>query len=247
MSLCSDANPDETGNAVGEPTECALVNWATKIGLQQARHGGGDPPGGRGPLRLRPEDDVHHPPHGGQASSSTPRAPPTSCSSLCTHYREGRQGPAPGRGGPEAEILAHNKAMADQALRVLAAAERHLRRHALRPVPRRPGARSDLPGAGGHDRPHPPRGEGRHRRVQDRRHPGGDDHRRPPGHRRGHRPAAGHPGARRPGHHRRPAQPDERRGAGPDHLRTTASTPGSSPSTRSASSTPGRSTAASPP
>ena len=35
MSLCSDANPDETGNAVGEPTECALVNWATKIGLSK--------------------------------------------------------------------------------------------------------------------------------------------------------------------------------------------------------------------
>mgnify|MGYP000118570635 CR=1 FL=1 len=33
MSLCSDAAPDETGNAVGEPTECALVNWATKEGL----------------------------------------------------------------------------------------------------------------------------------------------------------------------------------------------------------------------
>ncbi len=33
MSLCSDAAPDESGNAVGEPTECALVNYATKLGL----------------------------------------------------------------------------------------------------------------------------------------------------------------------------------------------------------------------
>ncbi|MBE7047844.1 MAG: cation-translocating P-type ATPase [Ruminococcaceae bacterium] len=33
MSLCSDAEPDETGEAIGEPTECALVNYATKLGL----------------------------------------------------------------------------------------------------------------------------------------------------------------------------------------------------------------------
>lgn len=35
MSLCSDAEPDENGEAVGEPTECALVNYATKGGLKK--------------------------------------------------------------------------------------------------------------------------------------------------------------------------------------------------------------------
>ncbi len=35
MSLCSDAEPDEKGEAVGEPTECALVNYATKLGLNK--------------------------------------------------------------------------------------------------------------------------------------------------------------------------------------------------------------------
>ncbi len=35
MSLCSDAEPDENGEAVGEPTECALVNYATKLGLKK--------------------------------------------------------------------------------------------------------------------------------------------------------------------------------------------------------------------
>ncbi len=35
MSLCSDAEPDESGEAVGEPTECALVNYATKLGLKK--------------------------------------------------------------------------------------------------------------------------------------------------------------------------------------------------------------------
>ena len=33
MSLCSDAKPDENGEATGEPTECALVNYATGLGL----------------------------------------------------------------------------------------------------------------------------------------------------------------------------------------------------------------------
>lgn len=36
MSLCSDAEPDENGEAVGEPTECALVNYATKLELKKA-------------------------------------------------------------------------------------------------------------------------------------------------------------------------------------------------------------------
>ncbi len=35
MSLCSDAKPDESEEAQGEPTECALVNYATKLGLKK--------------------------------------------------------------------------------------------------------------------------------------------------------------------------------------------------------------------
>ncbi len=35
MSLCSDAVLDETKNATGEPTECALVNYAYKLGLEK--------------------------------------------------------------------------------------------------------------------------------------------------------------------------------------------------------------------
>ncbi len=34
MRLCSDAKPGEDGNAIGEPTECALVNDATSLGLE---------------------------------------------------------------------------------------------------------------------------------------------------------------------------------------------------------------------
>ena len=35
MALCSDAELDETNNAVGEPTECALVNYAYKLGFNK--------------------------------------------------------------------------------------------------------------------------------------------------------------------------------------------------------------------
>ena len=36
MRLCCDAKPDEDGNAIGEPTECALVNDATAMGLEES-------------------------------------------------------------------------------------------------------------------------------------------------------------------------------------------------------------------
>ena len=36
MSLCSDAEEDE-GTAVGEPTECALVNYAHSLGSASPR------------------------------------------------------------------------------------------------------------------------------------------------------------------------------------------------------------------
>lgn len=36
MSLCSDAEFDkDKGEAVGEPTECALVNYAATLGLDK--------------------------------------------------------------------------------------------------------------------------------------------------------------------------------------------------------------------
>ena len=122
MSLCSDANPDETGNAVGEPTECALVNWATKEGL------------------LKPEME-HETPRVGEAPFDSGRkmmstiqkvgdrfvqytkGAPDEILKKCTHYEQDGQ-VLPLDDKARAEILSHNKGMADQALRVLAAAER---------------------------------------------------------------------------------------------------------------------------
>src|SRR5699024_4806930 len=36
MALCSDANLDENNKAVGEPTECALVDYAFRLQLPKA-------------------------------------------------------------------------------------------------------------------------------------------------------------------------------------------------------------------
>ena len=35
IALCSDAQLDETNNAVGEPTECALVNYSFQLGMHK--------------------------------------------------------------------------------------------------------------------------------------------------------------------------------------------------------------------
>ena len=72
MALCSDAKWDpEKGESVGEPTECALVNDAAKLGFYEGGNAekyprvgeapfdsGRKPARGRGPVRLRPQDDV---------------------------------------------------------------------------------------------------------------------------------------------------------------------------------------------
>ena len=50
MSLCSDAEEDDTGVAVGEPTECALVNYAHGLGLGKPALKTAQPRVGEAPL-----------------------------------------------------------------------------------------------------------------------------------------------------------------------------------------------------
>ncbi len=50
MALCSDAEPDENGEAVGEPTECALVNYATKCGFNKSKEAEKAPRVGEAPF-----------------------------------------------------------------------------------------------------------------------------------------------------------------------------------------------------
>ena len=49
MSLCSDAEEDE-GTAVGEPTECALVNYAHSLGLGKPALKAAEPRVGEAPF-----------------------------------------------------------------------------------------------------------------------------------------------------------------------------------------------------
>ena len=122
MSLCSDAAPDETGNAVGEPTECALVNWATKEGLGKSAMERETPRVGEAPFdSSRKMMSTIHKLEKGYVQYT--KGAPDELLKCCTHYeKDGKILPLDEQA--KAEILAQNKAMADQALRVLAAAER---------------------------------------------------------------------------------------------------------------------------
>ena len=122
MSLCSDAAPDETGNAVGEPTECALVNWATKEGLGKSAMERETPRVGEAPFDSgRKMMSTIHKLEKGYVQYT--KGAPDVLLKRCTSYeKDGRVFPLDDQA--RSEILARNKAMADQALRVLAAAER---------------------------------------------------------------------------------------------------------------------------
>ena len=122
MSLCSDANPDETGNAVGEPTECALVNWATKEGLLKPEMEHETPRVGEAPFDSgrKMMSTIHKV---GDRFVQYTKGAPDEILKKCTYYEQDGQ-VLPLDDKARAEILSHNKAMADQALRVLAAAER---------------------------------------------------------------------------------------------------------------------------
>ncbi len=123
MSLCSDANPDETGSAVGEPTECALVNWATKEGLLKPDMEKETPRVGEAPFDSgrKMMSTIHRV---GDRFVQYTKGAPDEILKCCTHYEKDGQ-VLPLDDAAREEILSHNKAMAGQALRVLAAAERH--------------------------------------------------------------------------------------------------------------------------
>ena len=122
MSLCSDAAPDETGNAVGEPTECALVNWATKEGLLKPDMEKETPRVGEAPFdsSRKMMSTIHQV---GDSFVQYTKGAPDELLKRCTHYeKDGQILPLDDKA--REEILSHNKGMADQALRVLAAAQR---------------------------------------------------------------------------------------------------------------------------
>ncbi|MDO4555969.1 MAG: cation-translocating P-type ATPase, partial [Lachnospiraceae bacterium] len=123
MALCNDAQLDEKKEAVGEPTESALVNYAYKIGedkevLKRKYER----------VKEAPFDSVrkmmstvHKNPEGGLIQF-TKGAPDEVLKVCSTFYENGKEMPLTKE--KREEILEANQQMADQALRVLCAAMR---------------------------------------------------------------------------------------------------------------------------
>jgi len=126
MSLCSDAEFDgEAGTAVGEPTECALVNYAEKLGLSKNEKKLALPRIGEVPFdsERKMMSTVHRDEEGKLLQFT--KGAPDELLKRCTHALMGGTA-VPLTEELREQILAANKEMADRALRVLAAAQREL-------------------------------------------------------------------------------------------------------------------------
>ena len=123
MALCSDAELDETGAAVGEPTECALVAFANKRGMPKPALKVQYPRVGEAPFdSMRKMMSTLHRNEQGyvQYTKGAPDEILARCSGLLT-----AEGVQPMTDELREQVMHANKAMADHALRVLAAAYRH--------------------------------------------------------------------------------------------------------------------------
>ena len=123
MALCSDANLNTENQAEGEPTECALVNFAYSVGLHKAEMEKASPRVDEAPFDSgrKMMSTIHD--LGGKFVQYT-KGGPDVILSRCAYYLDGSE-VKPMTEEKVAQIMAVNKAMADKALRVLAAAMRH--------------------------------------------------------------------------------------------------------------------------
>lgn len=122
MSLCSDAEIDTGGSITGEPTEAALVAYANSLSLPKYELKEKFPRAAEAPFdsERKMMTTVHSAAVG---YIQYTKGAPDVIIDRCSHYlKDGI--PTPMTEEYKNEILAANKAMADQALRVLAAAER---------------------------------------------------------------------------------------------------------------------------
>ena len=119
MAQCSDAvMDDEKGEAVGEPTECALVNYANKLGLSKTNM---EKRVAEAPFdSMRKMMSTIHVGEGEGYTQYTKGAPDEILKRCTRVLVDGVVTPLTDE--KRAEILSVNKAMADKALRVLACA-----------------------------------------------------------------------------------------------------------------------------
>ncbi len=125
MALCSDAKWDaEAGEAVGEPTECALVNDAGKAGFYDNGNAEKYPRVGEAPFDSgrKMMSVVVKLPEGGYEQYT--KGAPDVVVGLCTKVMNADGTVEDMTEERRASIMAENKAMADQALRVLASSMR---------------------------------------------------------------------------------------------------------------------------
>ena len=122
MALCSDAALNEENQAEGEPTECALVNFAYSVGLKKQDLEAKTPRVDEAPFDSgrKMMSTIHD--LGGSYVQYTKGGPDVVLARCAYYYQDGKALPMTDQ--KRAEIMAANKAMADKALRVLAAAKR---------------------------------------------------------------------------------------------------------------------------
>lgn len=123
MALCSDAELDETNNAVGEPTECALVNDAYKLGMPKTQLKIEYPRIGEAPFdSSRKMMSTVHKTKDGKIIQFTKGAPDEVLKRCTKAFINGNI--VEMTEAVKNDILSSNKSLADKALRVLCAAQR---------------------------------------------------------------------------------------------------------------------------
>ncbi len=123
LALCSDAEWEE-GKAVGEPTECALVAFAAKKGMEKPALKGMTPRVGEAPFdSMRKMMSTLHKTDAGIVQYT--KGAPDEVLARCTSCLKGGKA-VPMTDILRSEILKENKRMADKALRVLAGAKKEL-------------------------------------------------------------------------------------------------------------------------
>ena len=122
MALCSDAVLNDEDQAEGEPTECALVNFACSVGAKKRDLEKKYPRIDEAPFdsARKMMSTVHK---SGEGFVQYTKGAPDALLSRCMHYFESGK-ILPMTDAKRREILNSNKAMADRALRVLAVAKR---------------------------------------------------------------------------------------------------------------------------
>lgn len=123
MALCSDAEQDSDGNITGEPTESALVAWASKLGLRKQSLKETFARTGEAPFdsSRKMMSTIHKSPDKGYIQYT--KGAPDVIIKICTHYMENGKA-VPMTQEYKEKIISANKEMADKALRILACAER---------------------------------------------------------------------------------------------------------------------------